>query len=183
MRGFDSRIHGLAPALVRAVWAVLIGVPLLTAADRGAGPGAWPRVHAGDAFTTAAVRGSLAGASRWLGDARCQSVFSDFRDLSGRPLQDKLAELGMTGQGYLEIIVFRDGSRIDGCARGNALAITTPASRVVFVCGREFARAWRVDRRLAQAVIIHEALHSLGLGENPPSSQAITHRVLQQCGW
>ena len=35
----------------------------------------------------------------------------------------------------------------------------------------------------AEAVIIHETLHSLGLGENPPSSQAITHRVLQQCGW
>ena len=35
---------------------------------------------------------------------------------------------------------------------------------------------------LARAVIIHEALHSLGLGENPPSSQAITARVLNRCG-
>ncbi len=181
MRGL-RRIHGRASALVHTVCAVLVGAPLLTATDLARGPGVWPRVHLGDAFAAAAVRGSLAGASRWLVDERCQAVFTDFRDRDGRPLHEKLTELGVTGQGYLEIIVFHDGSNRDGCVHGNTLAITTPASRVVFVCGREFARAWRADRRLAQAVIIHEALHSLGLGENPPSSQAITHRVLQRCG-
>ncbi len=182
MRGFDGRIRGLAPALLGAVCTVLMEAPLLIADDRRAGPEVWPRVHVGDPATTAAVQGSLAGASRWLVDERCQSVFSDFRDPGGRPLRDKLTELGMTGRGYLEVIVFRDGSSKPGCARGNALALTTPASRVVFVCGREFASTWRADRRLAQAVVIHEALHTLGLGENPPSSHAITHRVLQQCG-
>jgi len=31
------------------------------------------------------------------------------------------------------------------------------------------------------AVFIHEMLHTLGLGENPPSTQEITGRVLLQC--
>jgi len=34
----------------------------------------------------------------------------------------------------------------------------------------------------AEAVIIHETLHSLGLGENPPTSDEITWRVFSRCG-
>jgi hypothetical protein len=30
--------------------------------------------------------------------------------------------------------------------------------------------------------VIHEVLHSLGLGENPPSSDHITERVRARCG-
>jgi len=30
--------------------------------------------------------------------------------------------------------------------------------------------------------MIHEALHTLGLGENPPTSAEITERVLARCG-
>jgi len=30
-------------------------------------------------------------------------------------------------------------------------------------------------------VVIHEALHSLGLGEDPPSSREITARVSSAC--
>ena len=33
-----------------------------------------------------------------------------------------------------------------------------------------------------EAVIIHETLHSLGLGENPPTSDEITWRVFSRCG-
>jgi len=32
-----------------------------------------------------------------------------------------------------------------------------------------------------QATIIHEMLHSLGLGENPPAPRYITDRVKQRC--
>jgi len=34
---------------------------------------------------------------------------------------------------------------------------------------------------LTEAFLIHEELHSLGLGENPPSPKAITGRVLAKC--
>jgi hypothetical protein len=40
----------------------------------------------------------------------------------------------------------------------------------------------RRDPGLTAALIIHEELHSLGLGENPPSSQAITAQVIARCG-
>jgi hypothetical protein len=33
----------------------------------------------------------------------------------------------------------------------------------------------------AEAYVIHEMLHSLGLGENPPSSLAITAKVMSRC--
>ena len=39
----------------------------------------------------------------------------------------------------------------------------------------------RRNRAWAVATLIHEALHTLGLGENPPSSTEITERVLRRC--
>jgi hypothetical protein len=34
----------------------------------------------------------------------------------------------------------------------------------------------------ADVLLIHEMLHSLGLGENPPSSREITEHVVARCG-
>jgi hypothetical protein len=34
----------------------------------------------------------------------------------------------------------------------------------------------------AEIAVIHEALHTLGLGENPPDSREITRRVAERCG-
>jgi hypothetical protein len=34
----------------------------------------------------------------------------------------------------------------------------------------------------AEIILIHEFLHTLGLGENPPTSDAITARVSIRCG-
>jgi hypothetical protein len=31
------------------------------------------------------------------------------------------------------------------------------------------------------ALLIHEMMHTLGLGENPPNAEAITARVLERC--
>jgi hypothetical protein len=41
-----------------------------------------------------------------------------------------------------------------------------------------------LNGRYGEAIIIHEMLHALGLGENGrhPSPEAITRRVLQRCG-
>jgi hypothetical protein len=50
------------------------------------------------------------------------------------------------------------------------------------VCGRRFAYYFALDRAQGEIIIIHELLHSLGLGENPPSSAAITKMVEQRCG-
>ena len=44
--------------------------------------------------------------------------------------------------------------------------------------GNEFCRD---DPTWAEVVVIHEALHTLGLGENPPSSAEISIRVAARC--
>jgi hypothetical protein len=143
-------------------------------------PERWPRVTIEDPFTEAAVQYALDGVSRWLEDARCQALFSDFRDPNGRPLDERLRELGQDGRGYLALVLFRDGTGSDRCEQGEALAFTRAGGRVVFVC-RRFERVWKAAPRRAQAALLHETLHTLGLGENPPPSQAITQRVLHQC--
>ena len=47
--------------------------------------------------------------------------------------------------------------------------------------GRPFLQT--VDREgvTAEVYVIHEMLHTLGLGETPPSSQEITQRVKREC--
>jgi len=112
----------------------------------------------------------------------CQRLFSEFSDASGRTLQENLDALGQTGGAYLGLILFTDGSDRLPCKAGGALAFTTPGSRVVYVCTRAFkSLADRYPVR-AEVSVIHEALHTLGLGENPPSPAEITRTVLARCG-
>ncbi len=128
-----------------------------------------------------AVDRALKGARHRLARPGCQRIFSDFHDAAGRPLHEELERLGATGEGFLGDLFFYEGSPGGRCANGVTLAYTYPTSRVVFVCPTEFARAARHDPFLTEAALIHESLHSLGLGENPPSSASITARVMARC--
>jgi len=122
-------------------------------------------------------------AHRRLENAECREVFSDFEDASGHTLQETLDSLGQTGQSYLGWIWFRDGGFQGLCARSDVLAITAPGSRVVSYCGERFTRAiLRQGPRSLAMTILHEELHSLGLGEDPPTSLEITRRVETRCG-
>jgi hypothetical protein len=56
-----------------------------------------------------------------------------------------------------------------------------PGSREVYLCIDALKRTWQQKPTYVVAAFIHEMLHTLGLGENPPSTQEITRRVLQQC--
>jgi hypothetical protein len=134
-----------------------------------------------DAQAAASVRRALRSVERRLGDPRCRRVFTDFAGPDGRPLQARLDERGQAPQDYLGTILFYDGSASAPCANRNVLAATSPGNRVVLVCAAQVARA-RGPREI-EAVILHEMLHSLGLEENPPSSAAITARVVARCGF
>jgi hypothetical protein len=142
--------------------------------------GRWPRVQLQFSDATSLVSVSLDDAERSLQDEQCRLVFSDFRDQEGRPLTARLDELKVDGPGFLHLVMWAEGDGTVQCGRGY-LAYTAPGSRVVFVCSRQFRKAVFGDRDLAQAILIHEALHSLGLGENPPSSQQITRQVKFRC--
>ena len=129
-----------------------------------------------------AVRQAVEGASLRLETPSCRQVLTDFQDLSGRPLRVVLDELGETPASYLRgLVFFYDGASRHRCASGDTLGSTSPGSRVVYVCPLQFSEVYRRDARLAEALIIHETLHSLGLGENPPASIEITQRVLARC--
>jgi hypothetical protein len=139
------------------------------------------RVYINDSYKRRAVTDVLTGASAWLASEECQSVFSEFQDDRGFPLTQRLQELEATPQTYLGMVIFLDGARHSACIGDGVRAFTVPHSRVVFLCGRDFERASRRNGRAAQVTIIHELLHTLGLGENPPSPGRITVRVEQLC--
>lgn len=117
----------------------------------------------------------------WLTRPRCQALFAEFKDERQRPLTDKLGELETDPQGYLRLALFLDGAQFPTCQRHGILAFTARGSRVIYLCGRDFERAWRRDSREVQATIIHELLHSVGLGENPPAARHISDRVQRLC--
>lgn len=52
---------------------------------------------------------------------------------------------------------------------------------ILFLGGRQLALLDGNNPRRAEASVIREELHSLGLGENPPGSEEITARVLALC--
>jgi hypothetical protein len=130
-----------------------------------------------------AVHWAVVGARQRLEQPACRGLLSEFSDRAGRPLQENLDALGETGGNYLARVLFADGSGRPRCGVGDAYAFTKPGSRVVYVCGPAFKRAAGRDPVLAQAIVIHEVLHTLGLGENPPSSAEITARVVAKCRW
>lgn len=151
------------------------------AADETSANLPWTRVHIDDAFTGDAARGALRAASKRLAKPACQSLLSEFSDERGLPLTEKLRELGASPEGYLHLVVFLDGGASPQCAKPGVLAFTSRNSRVVYLCGRDFERAARRDPRETQITLIHELLHTLGLGENPPTPRDISFRVLQRC--
>jgi hypothetical protein len=129
-----------------------------------------------------AVKRALAGADRLLAEPACQEVLTDFRDASARTLKEALDGSEVSARGYLRWIVFSDGRGLKACSSKATLAVTEPGSRVVFICPTAFIEVASGQPEEAEATLIHEMLHSLGLGENPPRSRDITERVRVRCG-
>lgn len=135
-----------------------------------------------DPFLEAAASKALSLALAKLEDPRCEQVFGDFRDASGRSLREKLETMGHTGKSFLEILRLADGDHLEPCQWTRILAATAPGSRVIRLCGLQFSKKLRRDPGFAAAILIHEELHCLGLGEDPPGSNEITARVIARCG-
>jgi hypothetical protein len=139
------------------------------------------QVRSRNAMAVAALQEAGRAAVERLADPACARVFSEFQDRSGQTLQQRLDSLGRSGAAQLGSIYFYDGANRTGCQRGRTLAVTEPGSVVVHVCP-QFVRSQRQDPDQAPVAIIHELLHTLGLGEDPPSSEAITRHVRARCG-
>jgi len=107
----------------------------------------------------------------------CRQVLSDFRDASGHTIQENLDLLGDTPRSYLARITFREGLDRRRCKNPAILAATFIGAREVFICSPQFWQVYRNDPTRVETLIIHEMMHTLGLGENPPTSTEINTRV------
>jgi hypothetical protein len=126
---------------------------------------------------------AIEGAARRIGQPRCSSLLTDFKDAQGRPLVERLGASGMDASTYIRELRFVDGWALTQChANTYTVAVTQPGSRVIYVCGARFSDSYQRATLAADAIVIHEFLHSLGLGEDPPSSEEISWRVKQRCG-
>jgi hypothetical protein len=128
------------------------------------------------------VKDAVEGAIRRLGRPKCQQLFTDFADPAGHPLSATLAASGKTPPESLAALYFVEGDGSPQCHTDDTTAaFTLPGNRVIYVCGKRFTD--RFARRIAgEILLIHELLHALGLGENPPTSAHITDAVRIRCG-
>ena len=127
------------------------------------------------------------GATKRLQATECQKLLTDFSDLQGRALRERLEASGLSAGDYLQTIVFVDGSSTRSCQRSDVLFVASPGAAIVAVChaeGMPFSRLAQARLRnpwFAETLLIHEMLHTLGLGEDPPTTQQITWQVKQRC--
>jgi hypothetical protein len=131
-------------------------------------------------FDAGAVERARAGAVRRLESERCRKLFTDFTDAEGRTLQRNLEEWGASPAEYVGLIPFLDGSRHPLCRKTMVALVASPGVRRVYVC-KAFADFQLRQPGVAESMVIHEILHTLGLGENPPTSIEITQRVEARC--
>jgi hypothetical protein len=131
-------------------------------------------------FTRGTVRNAIDLAKTRIARDECRLVYGDFELPDGSTPRSKLDVLGIRPEDFVESLVFVDGWADRLCASGLSALTTTPGSRVIHVCP-SFVQAYVRDSRRSAVFIIHESLHALGLGENPPSSNEISQRVERRC--
>jgi hypothetical protein len=129
-----------------------------------------------------AMEAALEGARARLSRPRCEKVFADFLDQDGRLLSENLRLAGLTAAEHLAALYFVEADERRCRADEATTAFTTPGSRVIHVCAARFAGRFALKTRDGELLVIHELLHALGLGENPPRSSDITARVRGRCG-
>jgi hypothetical protein len=137
-----------------------------------------------DLRLTPFVTWAVAMAAERLSSESCAAVLLDFTDIrTGRPLSETLAVTGQSAAGYLSgSLAFRNGDDLGLCRYPTTFAFTWPGSRLIYVCRSRFLAVQKRDKGLAANILVHETLHSLGLGENPPTPEEISHRIHERCG-
>ena len=141
-----------------------------------------------NAFDQGVVERVRARAAARLDNAECRTLLSEFKDRHGRTLAENLEPFGVSASRYLLDLSFVDGSPLPACHSPAVTMAVHPGMPRVFVCplgpGRTNSKLSRIEFNsgsLAEAMVIHEMLHTLGLGENPPTTFEITARVREMC--
>ena len=126
------------------------------------------------------VREVVDGAKRRLRRPECQALLTDFADAQGRSLAENLEPYALSPDEYLAGITLLSGSGLRACDTRQARLVTTPNAQRIYVC-KPFVEIARSAPYEAEVCLIHDMLHTLGLGENPPTSLEITQRVKRRC--
>src|SRR5687768_1574595 len=142
---------------------------------------AWPRVVISGIVSRAAVTSSVEGAARRLQDTECSRILAGWRGSNGQLLGTTLAERAPDWTAYVRSIYFCEGVTATQCQRRDVVALTAVKSRVVFICANAFLALRRRSIWHAEAVIIHEVLHTLGLPDRNDKNGDITEQVLRAC--
>jgi hypothetical protein len=125
---------------------------------------------------------AMTGAVRRLTDPECQKIFREFQSTSGRTLESTLQTIDQTPAQVFASLQLRDGENVGPCrSNGRAVAFTQPYGRVVFICGSRLEAQFAHDQQTVEILLIHELLHALGLGEDPPTSAEVTTRLFARC--
>jgi hypothetical protein len=174
---------GAGSCLSAAAALLFAGLSVAASAEDAMSPSPTVRIRGGSPMIHAALERAADGTLRRLEDPNCQKIFSDFEDGEGRLLQETLDALGETGSSYLTgRLWFEDGSGARACQSSGTVAATKVGTSVIFVCARQL-REWIFrDPSFVERILIHEELHALGLGENPPSSYEINGQIARRCG-
>ena len=164
------------PALTLVLAALVLATPALAADNRARAAAVRP-LEAGDVKIVEAAR---QGAQARLRSAECRKLLTDFSDVEGRPLEQRLAAFALPPEEFLATLPLLDGSSRPLCQGNRSHLLTTAGVPRVFVC-KSFLKAVYQERVMAEVYLIHELLHTLGLGENPPTSHDITRQVVRRC--
>jgi len=159
-------------------FARILFVPAILALVPGGAASTGRRNHGS---TPPVVAISLGYAREWLEVPECRALYDDFSDAGGRPLSEVLRERGLSPADALDDLAFEIGDHAGRCEEPGVVAFTAVGTPAVKVCLYRLVEAFRRDPREAAAILLHEQLHALGLGENPPSSREITLRILERC--
>jgi hypothetical protein len=161
--------------------ALLLAASALVASAEGAeSPARLVPVRAlepGDANVAEVAR---QGAIARLRNPECRQVLDDFTDAKGRKLHEKLQAFGVGPDEYLAMLPLLDGESRPLCRANRSQLVTTAGVARVFVC-KSFLETVYQRRAMAEVYVIHEMLHTLGLGENPSTRREITRQVIRRC--
>ncbi len=135
-----------------------------------------------EADTQFAVRRAVEGAAARLARPGCQDLFTDFTDAAGERLSTTLVASGKSPADAFAVLRFLEDGAAPQCRAGKTLAFTQTGSLLIRICGLQFRHRFMQNRTTTEIILIHELLHALGLGENPPTSEAITEQVSARCG-
>jgi hypothetical protein len=145
---------------------------------------ALPHVYLPDPVARGTVVRAVIGAAVRLARPGCRQVFTDFADSAGQPLLAEIEGSTRTAAQYLvERVWFVDGDDMRQCRNDRStVAFTAAGAHVIRICAARFADRFTRETTAGEVLIIHELLHTLGLGENPPTSADITKQVTKRCG-